>query len=131
MAKVVSTTETRTCFGGRPRSLPGIGALPFPALPQHKSGVPALRRISRVPGRSGTRGGGSKPSVWRGSTPGSRCRRASTARQFALIALRALHPILDPVVGRDAGRRVHALGGKTHDVDDFGLALLLVEAVGP
>src|ERR1700691_4165526 len=45
-------------------------------------------------------------------------------------ALRAFHAVLDPVMGRDACRRVHALGGKAHDVDDFGLILLLVEVIG-
>src|SRR5215831_12822866 len=45
-------------------------------------------------------------------------------------ALGAFHAALDPVVGVDAGRWVHALGGKAHDVDDLGLVLLLVEAIG-
>src|SRR4051812_43994822 len=53
------------------------------------------------------------------------------SKKRALIALRALHAILDPVVGGDAGRRVHALGREAHDVDHFRLVLLLVEAVGP
>src|SRR3954471_3587787 len=48
----------------------------------------------------------------------------------ARSALRALHAVLDPVVGIDAGRRVHAFGGETHDVDDFRRVLLLVEAIG-
>src|SRR5882757_4577370 len=45
-------------------------------------------------------------------------------------ALRAFHAVLDPVVGIDAGRRVHAFGGKAHDIDDLGLVLLLVEPIG-
>src|SRR3954471_5387721 len=44
-------------------------------------------------------------------------------------ALGAFHAVLDPVVGTDAGRRVHALGGKAHDIDDLRLVLLLVETV--
>src|SRR5215472_795982 len=45
-------------------------------------------------------------------------------------ALGALHAAFYPVVGIDAGRRIHALGGETHNVDDFGFVLLLVKAVG-
>src|SRR5665213_1759143 len=45
-------------------------------------------------------------------------------------ALRAFHALLDPVVGIDAGRRVHAFGGEAHDIDDLGFVLLLVETIG-
>src|SRR3954451_18823056 len=62
---------------------------------------------------------------------GSLVRADVESKERALIALRAFHPILDPVVGGDAGRRVHALGREAHDVDHFRLVLLLVEAVGP
>src|SRR6195256_33101 len=144
MAKVVSTTFHRRRRRYAVFSVHGVGALcpwrtriaqqrrpPSPTLPERKSGLPDLRKTSGHPGRPGGHGGRSTPGVWRGSAPGSRRRRASTAKQSALIALRALHPILDPLVGGDARRRVHALGRKAHDVDDFRLALLLVEAVGP
>src|SRR5215471_19145335 len=46
------------------------------------------------------------------------------------LAFGTLHAALDPVVGIDAGRWVHALGGKAHDIDDLRLILLFVEAVG-
>src|SRR5215813_12503367 len=46
------------------------------------------------------------------------------------LAFSTLHAALDPIVGIDAGRRVHALGGKAHDIDNLRLILLLVEAVG-
>jgi hypothetical protein len=36
---------------------------PSPALPQRKSGLPDLRKISRDPGRPGARGGGSRPRL--------------------------------------------------------------------
>src|SRR5947209_9470302 len=52
--------------------------------------------------------------------------RASRGR-VSSIALRALHPILHPRVGFDAGRRVHAFGGVALDVDELGLLRLLVE----
>src|SRR5215831_15696825 len=46
------------------------------------------------------------------------------------LAFGTLHAALDPLVGIDAGRRVHALGGKAHDIDNLRLILLFVEAVG-
>src|ERR1700752_314756 len=61
-------------------------------------------------------------------------RRYSSPREGKLTgcssARRTFHAVLDPVIGIEACRRVHALGGKAHDVDDFGLVLLLVEAIG-
>src|SRR5260370_36129840 len=45
-------------------------------------------------------------------------------------ALCSFHAVLDPIFGINAGRRVHALGGETHDIDDLGLVLLLIEPIG-
>src|SRR6266571_1414846 len=45
-------------------------------------------------------------------------------------AFRALHPAFEPGGGIRVGRRVCALGRIAHDIDELGLSLRLVEAVG-
>src|SRR5690606_3173174 len=43
------------------------------------------------------------------------------------VALGALHAALEPLLGGDAVRRIHALGGVAHDVHDLGTIGFLVE----
>jgi hypothetical protein len=49
---------------------------PSPALPQRKSGLPDLRKISRDPGGPEARGGGSRPSLPRELIPFQRDARS-------------------------------------------------------
>src|ERR1039458_5301659 len=48
----------------------------------------------------------------------------------ASITLCALHSLADPLIRIHARGRIHALGREADDVDDLGLFLLLVEAIG-
>src|SRR4051812_11025326 len=114
MAKVVSTIIHRQ---GRGRCALSVYALPDPG------------RIQDATRRSPGRAQEGADRVY--ASAGSLVRADMESKERALIALRAFHPILDPLVGGDAGRRVHALGREAHDVDHFRLVLLLVEAVGP
>src|SRR4051794_31829726 len=98
MAKVVSTMFHRQ---GRGRCALSVHALPDPGRIQD---APRRRR-----GRAET--GADRVYASAGSLVRADMKSADMeSKERALIALRAFHPILDPVVGGDARRRVHALG---------------------
>src|SRR5579871_3317592 len=107
MAKVVSMI-----FNADRQRLPlKGGGRPAPA---GREGVAALQRTRRY--RHPT------PDCLRQSDPPP----PGEGDSACSIALRALHPFLDPVVGRYVRRRVHAIRREADDVDDLRRLGLLV-----